>query len=1691
MANTEDNFQLPSGLSDLATGYYPLGKLPDPATASFGEKIRAAAALENVAGRFFWNVMRTFDDPLGDYEPRFLDASGKRLTSEFNLDQWIRDNEKNLRGTPFGATILNNYSLGYYDRMGAKQFFAAVGYDQIEASLRQDLNATTGSGLLDFGATALGSSIDPVTLLGGKALVNGVGAARRYTALKSVSKAIQEQVLYEKALTTGTQSFKQAMVNTFKDSVGMGIVQQGGLQSLDWDKRDVGESMINLAANLVADGVLGGLFNLPNIGKTSTTKQVFENLLKQESQKTAERAAKDALAGTIDYNERGRDLLRKEVVRTGLVQEIDRATDSLVDDPIAHAYEALDAMRAAIDSDQTLSAAYKKVEQSAAADFNKKVEQGSFSHSQLIDELNGDLQTTLFETQTPDSASSLMNDLNQSLDNANPDSISAEIQGNAKLKEINQALTNEQVQPVLDQLNSDLATTSVKDQSPSAKDQSPQEFGASGKQNTFFNGESDPIAKKLGKQNREPAPVFNAEEKKLLQDILDNQKKAIQTPIDDVQAMKQLENIANRNTQLFNFGRLDAMGLRQVKIDQPINAIVQQLKDQGLDLNLSNLLKQLKKLNPEEASSIIEATPELNSTYQAFKKAFQGPNKEKPMMSEADASKAAVESTLSLGEKLIDKGRTSLKGTKMAPTGGKSLEAAGDFVDAIDYFPDRANDAVRTLSVQLADWFSKIPVVGRLIDQNKPEEVRGLFNVHQRFSMRRYLFSDNPIHVGLSNTMLDPLLAMKGQTKGTIKSKFSVERLNRIIGQRTRLAQGILFNQFVQFQKETGSELFSGINAQSLLNKTSVATGQHAYLTREFTEAAERFYSDVEACRLFMKENNASDYSKAINESGVMDGRKPEYRERLTKSLESLDNLGLLHPTADSKLGKWMTADQRQIFNQTTSIRLNTIHRGGEFDGQAVTLAQLNKLMNTLFSKKGNWGIIKHGVSLASDTWSGLKPFMAIEEFDEATGQFVKKHGVVTMDEVLSSVGDAAKETAIVRRIVEEFNDKWGLIPISRIENLKSQLELSPTNMSGKSMFSFSAMNTLEKTSRFLQRFEMAEQLTDRLRELEALRIRRTYSPEQIQLIREGKLDAETILSSKIRQFDQMKHRLSTAMDSATPDAPEVLDAQTPELFHFWTQYSQDAIDAITNEAKDYFVNGKLWAEGTTPEARAKAVHQNNIESDALGQHMKEIFGLTPRPPIDPIGTAIINTTQSMVLGKAGVTQLLDYFKSLFSANMYGDTGVVSKSFSQFSYLLSSARKSGLSNEDLGYVLESMQTHLEDVQSMVSRRLEDASGNQFFDSGRSDSGLVNATHAHRWLIGKASGMEFVNDAAKMASYSTANSLLGGKNGLISRSRQIVDLMRSENLSPLEAAQRLASQNAFDLNSFHAFNKIAANLNHDEIVALDDILKTLSVRKVETAGRFGLPGVSIESFDIPANVADKELAQHALRKYGNLVDYWIEREMLNVPTASSNLLITQPHGFINRAMTLFLRTTIAALDNHGVGQSNVSLFTRIPMLAYMTGLSFGVLYLKAALSGPDALERFHDRMDDPAGLAGLAAQSLDYSGYLGILSSKSLNFALDMASPNYYDRANSGEYQLMSPVQSFALQLGRATGGLVQGRYNDRDVSLSQSRMIRKIFGLNLFDSTFGGLLDKGLHNKFTEHTPLETLGDFIYPENAE
>ncbi len=343
------------------------------------------------------------------------------------------------------------------------------------------------------------------------------------------------------------------------------------------------------------------------------------------------------------------------------------------------------------------------------------------------------------------------------------------------------------------------------------------------------------------------------------------------------------------------------------------------------------------------------------------------------------------------------------------------------------------------------------------------------------------------------------------------------------------------------------------------------------------------------------------------------------------------------------------------------------------------------------------------------------------------------------------------------------------------------------------------------------------------------------------------------------------------------------------------------------------------------------------------------------------------------------------------------------------------------------------------------------------------------TKTQRSVIGHMSMMNMVNDVMKFEKIASSNRMLGGikgENGIIELAAKTIRLMETDGLTAAEAAAKIRNFGGQDMNSFHAVSRIMANLSHDDILDLDALLKRSDWKARQMTTRVGTEGTQIQ---LPELAKASEHEHNLFRKYGQLIDYWAETELSNVPNANSNLLLSSPHGFFNKMMTMFLKPAVAALNGMGIASANMSLAPRAFMLAYSTAVAMGLLWLKSYIAGGNTYERYMKDWETPVGQAKIIAQALEYSGYLGIVASKVFSAGLDLFSPNGMDRANAGEFETLSPVQSTLQSLVRGVGGGLADELMGKDANDSKRNAIRKYVGFNLFDNLTGDFLKRGMY----------------------
>lgn len=1576
-------------LASLFTGQSTFGPQDPQQRVSFARKIRAAAALENVSGRIAQTIDRAISNPIQS-DPQFRGPDGK-LTTDFDVDSWVAQNQSDLERSEVGKVILRNYSLGRYDEMDGRRFFAAVGYDYVDDSLRQDLSASTGALAGDFAATVVGASLDPAALFGGGAVLRGASVARNLRTTRNLAQAWERTKTYRRLVQTSQLGKTGFVVEQGKQALSIGLFSEPALQLLD-QNRELEDFAANVVENVAADLLLSSAFAIfsrkPLPGESVSDRyKAFLNVKQQVA----------------------------KAVREGM-ESADTIAHQIVDD----AAEALGSPEA-----QRLHEEIAEVNRRKATSFSESLE------------ADPDL----------DSPASLV------ADDSSP------------------------VAP----------ETTLAADSPTARPV-PAEGAREGPTESAVPPDApDALFADGGRSALTP------KDRELLERLIKLQNEVRETPLDVEDFARQLDQIASRGVQLFNFGRLDSIGLRKVRIEQPVQVIADRVINQGLDLTLENILAELKKATPEEVADVLRADKGTAPTYNA-------------LVDLLGDERAASQAMLQAADALIEQGRSGFGNKGRVPQGEtrklkptSTVSANQPIESELDYFPDRANDLyINKVLPRLRAIFDKVeewPLIGRaaaLRPEGKRVEVATPFAIHHNWTFRKHLLSENPIIAGVANTLLEPMHAMRGQTANTIKAKFSVEQLQRIAHQRMGLLIQASNERFIRFVKDAGL-------GQSVGFSPAAATRQDYLLSQEYRRYRDGFNEAIERVRVLSNDyyTNSGDRVRRFELEKLRDdvlygylpadlrnaieaaGTRSQAIESFKKTIHELDQLGAIRNSDAAKLTLWMTPEQRDVFNQTTSIRL---------DAEAFTLEELDQVMRTLFLTDPIERIsLFDRTPTGEPTYKGLEAFIARQELDVDSGRKIEKHGIITRDELESAIKDNDKAKHVVRAIVHEFNTRWGgLIPINKVDRIRDYATIL---MRKPHAVNFDFARSVSEIRDLFKKLHLVEQLTDRIRELEKFRLRRILTPEDFAKVVSGDKEADTPFSPLIRSYENIRMNLRNATRPArysvtstnrlTRDIDTTLPIGSPASYHYLSQLADKQFSAIAEEAREYKRIAGIPAKDYDKWDRLVGQFAAN---------MREQFGLTESPAPSALGQSLIRLTQSMMLGKAGLNVIVDASKAIAHGLVYGKNGGLKGSIESFMALGVSARKSGLSDANLGYVVESMQTHLDDVTAYVARRHEDVMGGSYTDIGPR-SPLEKGTHLQRWLIGKASATELFADISKMGSYRIADAELSGPDGLVHLSRRIVDLIRDESLAPLAAAQRVATESGTPMNRlYHAFTKIAANMSHDDIRLLSDLFEKARKKEIPLKARFGPKTVNIETWELPEGAGEVE--RNVLRNYGRLLDYWIEKELLNIPTGSSTLTISNPGGFLNRAMTLFLRPAISQIDNMTLSQANLGAIPRASIASIVIASAFGVQYLKALATGDSGVERYRQKWDSgPKGQVELFAEALDYSGYMGLVASRSLNAGLDLVSPSFYDRSNAGEFAVMSPLQSTILLAIRAISGLgdwASGK-EYQGLSFGQRKSISKFVTLNLADSIWGSMLREGMEMLDIENTEMEGLYDFLYP----
>ncbi len=1643
------SFLEPTGVNS----FFP-SPLPEAERADFGSLVTANAFLENVAGRAIAQVAdsagQVFAPTIETNPPITIDG---KLTTDYTIDDYIKQNEEYFSSFPGGRRIIADYLTGSYDGLEPRQFIMRMGFDLAKEHYRNELakeGEFYGAHLL---AGFLGQVPDPVTLVGGNLVIKGGALALGLGKATASASATAAKV-----------SLLQRVGTSIGEGAVQNVVRSSALSAIDPEYHSLEEFRDNLFFGLAIDSTRALGASLIRAAAKSGDGSLRQGLSNAKSAVTSVFKRDRAPVAEPDIN---------------LVRErISTAVDSIPD-------EAVDLHSAA-----------------ARASVDPVVERVTTAKN----------DTSLFEdglatepAPVPTNTSKILSDIdNEFADRRKP---------------------------------SEAGSPSTP--RPAASDGSTSEDFGTGRAAS----EAAPAASERTSNLDFSGPLTESD-RELLIKIAKQQQQSAEVPLDEAAAREQLDKIASRPEQIFNYGRLDDMGLRKVKIEQPILQAFFQKIEAPEGFRLDALLQQLKRENLETKLAAIDAAG-LNKALEFYKTVT------------GNDVKAAANAVLDLGKVFGERSQPPrLPGT--------TFDDLGNFrATPSDYFPDRANDAIFKSYTALKNAFNKWR--GKETDTFSTEgQLYGTMS-GIAYGAMRYETSDNPLDRAIFDIYSSGSagIAMQGETSGRLNPLQSYESVRRFYGdknkQTVQLALRQPFQRFILRSKGFFSLGNEGLGERILSEATS-----GLYSSPETRQLYSKFDEMVELLRIkrandlnnagfdrqplldplyVPAEGVATDYSSVFNRFKDSLNLTDDSFKNLVKELDDVGALDIGFAN-NKKLTSWMGFQESRIVGNTTNLKINS----------DISLGQLNDVLETVFGMKKT---IPSGADEFSQKYAGLMRFATEDIVDSQTGIRVKtKTGVFTRKELQDALANGTTAD-IVTRIVNDFNDSWGgLVPIQYIDSLYNKFD---------GLVRVSAEGSVNTSTRFLTKVALANSLYRRLKEFHALDY--LYSSKGV--FDPIKASEHNIsLDREILYYQALRGKLTEGVSSA-------FDIAT--TFRNFTDFNEKALDSLINYNKDVYQTrlsepngfsrtntsgeGEFFRDSLSDAERK----QWAARTEDLRVYIKDRLGLSPSfGNIGALGDAALTSSQSLLLGTAGVNVLGEGIKAI--AN-----GLTLPSMPLFKSIADSLRYNlkgtALSKDAAGIILESLNTLQEDGARYVARLSEELADGGVASSKPSVGELARGSaHAWRNLISKASLIEASSDFVKrLGFYNEYHAAVDSKKGLLRLAGDIADLVtryddeqlavrkgllpadrattkqytpleatrlvaKKYNLNPIEADNLYYNYNTmagfFSAREMRAFGKFMDFVYSDnpdlntsfeqgamrgfirpqELETLrakfvdqkmsksvlgralfaDDVDTLLgfekAFREFVAAQEMSLGKATVEDLSPVGNAQPDVVYQKRpllefykvpdiainspdlLRKFGRYLNYAIEQKNLNIPTAISDVR-TNPNTFYQKLATQFVRTAQAQVLNTTWGSANRGLATRSLLFLLLGATGFTVNYLKAYLLGNK--ERFEQDLDTTAGLAKVVNQSLDYGGFLPIFLSKPLAFSIQSLSGNGLDRMSAKQNLIPAPLSGAFITFDAFVGAPVSYLQGE-EITEPQRRALRKVMSLNLLDSTVARGITKGL-----------------------
>lgn len=255
----------------------------------------ASSARLNIFSRAIWLPTRAINSATNEGTQRIYNGETREFTTKIDVDEWVTENESELKKSESGQRVLRNYLAGYYDDIDdAGSFLTLIGYDQ-ETGRQKELSDNAG-----FSSRLVGQALDPTIIVGGAAVRVGAGAAMRLRAGLALGESLKVTTAASRLALNGRLG--AYIGENVKIGVGATLVNELGQRSVGVDALDrtFADTAIDAATGIVADSSLSmAFFGLGRGIRAGTDRLGITQPLDMPAIKErAETASKKAVAQT-------------------------------------------------------------------------------------------------------------------------------------------------------------------------------------------------------------------------------------------------------------------------------------------------------------------------------------------------------------------------------------------------------------------------------------------------------------------------------------------------------------------------------------------------------------------------------------------------------------------------------------------------------------------------------------------------------------------------------------------------------------------------------------------------------------------------------------------------------------------------------------------------------------------------------------------------------------------------------------------------------------------------------------------------------------------------------------------------------------------------------------------------------------------------------------------------------------------------------------------------------------------------------------------------------------------------------------------------------------------------------------------------------------------------------------------------